>query len=49
MDSFVDLVVPELDRRGLLRPVQDGEMLRDRLGLERPAHRVPARSALKDA
>ncbi|MFD0628582.1 LLM class flavin-dependent oxidoreductase [Streptomyces sanglieri] len=49
LDSFVDLVAPELDRRGLLRPVRDGEMLWDRLGLERPAHRVPARSAMEDA
>ncbi|GAA2332184.1 NtaA/DmoA family FMN-dependent monooxygenase [Streptomyces violaceusniger] len=49
LDNFVDLVVPELDRRGLLRPVRDGEMLRDRLGLGRPAHRAPARSALEDA
>ncbi|MEV5976617.1 NtaA/DmoA family FMN-dependent monooxygenase [Streptomyces sp. NPDC052114] len=49
LDSFVDLVVPELDRRGLLRPGRDGETLRDRLGLDRPAHRAPARSALEDA
>ncbi|MFE3487145.1 NtaA/DmoA family FMN-dependent monooxygenase [Streptomyces griseus] len=49
LDDFVDLVVPELDRRGLRRAARDGETLRRRLGLERPAHRAPARSALKDA
>ncbi|MEU4506287.1 hypothetical protein [Streptomyces sp. NPDC024089] len=49
LDSFVDLVVPETERRGLLWPVRDGAMLRDRLGPERPAHRVPARSAMEDA
>ncbi len=48
LDDFVDLVVPELDRRGLLRTPQDGETLRDRLGLHRPAHRVPARTATED-
>jgi N-acetyl-S-(2-succino)cysteine monooxygenase len=45
LDDFVELVVPELDRRGLLRPSGGGGTLRDRLGLERPAHRVPARTA----
>lgn len=48
LDDFVDLVVPELDRRGLLRPVRDGETLRERLSLRRPAHRVPARTAAED-
>ncbi|MFE3149615.1 hypothetical protein ACFXJ6_23665 [Streptomyces sp. NPDC059218] len=38
LDSFVDLVVPELDRRGLLRPVWDG---RDAAGPARPGAAGP--------
>jgi alkanesulfonate monooxygenase SsuD/methylene tetrahydromethanopterin reductase-like flavin-dependent oxidoreductase (luciferase family) len=34
--DFVDLVVPELQRRGLFRTEYEGHTLRDRLGLERP-------------
>ena len=34
--DFVDLVVPELQRRGLFRTAYEGHTLRDRLGLERP-------------
>ena len=36
-DEFVDLVVPELQRRGLYRKAYAGTMLRDQLGLSRPA------------
>lgn len=36
-DGFVDLVVPELQRRGLYRKTYAGTMLRDHLGLSRPA------------
>ena len=36
-DEFVDLVVPELQRRGVYRKVYTGTMLRDHLGLSRPA------------
>jgi alkanesulfonate monooxygenase SsuD/methylene tetrahydromethanopterin reductase-like flavin-dependent oxidoreductase (luciferase family) len=35
-DEFVDLVVPELQRRGLYRKAYTGTMLRDHLGLPRP-------------
>ena len=35
--DFVDLVVPELQRRGLFRKAYAGAMLRDHLGLPRPA------------
>ncbi|TCH98219.1 LLM class flavin-dependent oxidoreductase [Roseococcus sp. SYP-B2431] len=35
---FVDQVVPELQRRGLLRTGQDGVTLRDQLGFARPPH-----------
>lgn len=36
-DEFVDLVVPELQRRGLYRNAYAGTTLRDHLGLSRPA------------
>jgi alkanesulfonate monooxygenase SsuD/methylene tetrahydromethanopterin reductase-like flavin-dependent oxidoreductase (luciferase family) len=35
-EDFVDLVVPELQRRGLFRHDYEGETLRDHLGLRRP-------------
>ena len=39
LENFVDLVVPELQRRGLFRNAYQGSMLRDHLGLPRPANR----------
>jgi hypothetical protein len=39
LDDFVDLVVPELQRRGLLRREYEGTTLRDHLGLERPPNK----------
>ena len=36
LDDFVDLVVPELQRRGLFRREYEGSTLRDHLGLPRP-------------
>ncbi|MGE0415941.1 MAG: LLM class flavin-dependent oxidoreductase [Acetobacteraceae bacterium] len=39
LDDFVDLVVPELQRRGLFRTEYEGHTLRDHLGLPRPANR----------
>ena len=38
IDRFVDLVVPELQRRGLHRREYTGSTLRDHLGLGRPAN-----------
>jgi hypothetical protein len=38
-DDFVDLVIPELQRRGLFRTDYAGRTLRDHLGLRRPASR----------
>ena len=35
--EFVDLVVPELQRRGLYRTAYSGTTLRENLGLTRPA------------
>lgn len=39
LDLFVDRVVPELQRRGLLRREYEGTTLRENLGLPRPANR----------
>ena len=39
LDDFVDLVIPELQRRGLFRTEYSGPTLRDHLGLRRPASR----------
>ena len=36
LDDFVDLVVPELQRRGLFRTAYEGKTLRENLGLKRP-------------
>jgi FMN-dependent oxidoreductase (nitrilotriacetate monooxygenase family) len=38
-DDFVNLVVPELQRRGLFRAEYSGTTLRDHLGLQRPVDR----------
>ena len=40
LTDFVDLVVPELQRRGLFRKAYAGHMLREHLGLPRPAPRT---------
>ena len=40
LTDFVDLVVPELRRRGLFRDMYDGPTLRHHLGLKRPVNRV---------
>ena len=39
LDDFVDLVVPELQRRGLFRRAYQGRTLREHLGLHRPPNR----------
>jgi FMN-dependent oxidoreductase (nitrilotriacetate monooxygenase family) len=39
IDEFVDLVVPELQRRGLFRTEYSGKTLRDHLGLPYPRNR----------
>jgi FMN-dependent oxidoreductase (nitrilotriacetate monooxygenase family) len=36
LDDFVDLVIPELQRRGLFRTEYEGKTLRENLGLARP-------------
>ena len=39
LDSFVELVVPELQKRGLYRREYRGSTLREHLGLQRPERR----------
>ena len=38
LDEFVDLVIPELQRRGIFRTAYTGTTLREHLGLERPVN-----------
>jgi alkanesulfonate monooxygenase len=38
-DDFVDLVIPELQKRDLFRKDYEGVMLRDHLGLPKPVNR----------
>ncbi|MEU7583139.1 LLM class flavin-dependent oxidoreductase [Streptomyces sp. NPDC041068] len=40
LDAIVDLLVPELQRRGLMRTEYEGSTLRDHLGLPRPSFRA---------
>jgi alkanesulfonate monooxygenase len=51
LDDFVELVLPELRRRGLFRSEYEGRTLRDHLGLARPPSRYakPAGSASQAA
>jgi alkanesulfonate monooxygenase len=39
LDDFVELVIPELRRRGLFRSEYEGRTLRENLGLARPVNR----------
>jgi alkanesulfonate monooxygenase SsuD/methylene tetrahydromethanopterin reductase-like flavin-dependent oxidoreductase (luciferase family) len=38
LSEFVDLVIPELQRRGLFRTEYEGKTLRENLGVARPKH-----------
>ncbi|MCX7315249.1 MAG: LLM class flavin-dependent oxidoreductase [Alphaproteobacteria bacterium] len=42
LDDFVDMVVPELQRRGLFRTAYEGATLRENMGLPRPVSRYAA-------
>ncbi|WP_437293509.1 LLM class flavin-dependent oxidoreductase [Sorangium sp. So ce426] len=42
LDDFIELVIPELRRRGLFRTEYEGRTLRENLGLARPANRHAA-------
>jgi N-acetyl-S-(2-succino)cysteine monooxygenase len=44
LDDFVELVIPELQRRGLFRTEYAGRTLREHLGLPRPASRYTKRA-----
>ena len=39
LDDFVDMVVPELQSRGIFRREYEGRTLRENLGLPRPKNR----------
>ena len=39
LDDFVDMVIPELQRRGLFRTEYEGKTLRENLGLPKPPSR----------
>ena len=45
LDDFVQLVIPELQRRGLFRTAYEGRTLRENLGLPWPRHRFADRPA----
>ena len=45
-EAFVDLVVPELQRRGLYRKSYEGKSLRDLLGLPVPESRYSSAGAV---
>ena len=49
LDDFVDLVIPELQRRGLFRTAYEGRTLRENLGLPRPSNPWTAARALAPA
>lgn len=38
LNDFVELVIPELQRRGIFRTEYEGSTLREHLGLARPAN-----------
>ena len=44
-DDFIELVIPELQNRGLFRTEYEGSTLRENLGLPRPASRHAGRAA----
>ena len=51
LDDFVDLVIPELQRRGIFRTDYQGTTLRDHFGLSRPRNQfgAPLKSQLEPA
>jgi alkanesulfonate monooxygenase SsuD/methylene tetrahydromethanopterin reductase-like flavin-dependent oxidoreductase (luciferase family) len=48
LDDFINLVVPELRRRGLFREEYEGHTLREHLGLPRPSSRYSSAGAAAD-
>ncbi len=49
LTDFVDLVIPELQRRGLFRTAYEGRTLRENLGLPFPVNRHAAGRAASQA
>ena len=49
LDDFVDLVIPELQRRGLFRTEYEATTLRENLGLPRPVSRFHAARSVEAA
>lgn len=49
LDLFVELVVPELQRRGLFRTEYEGSTFREHFGLARPDNRFAKQAALQGA
>ena len=49
LNAFVDLVVPELQRRGLFRTEYEGKTLRENLGVPRPVHPAARSAAAREA
>ncbi|HEX8603199.1 MAG TPA: NtaA/DmoA family FMN-dependent monooxygenase, partial [Pseudoduganella sp.] len=45
LDEFVDLVIPELQKRGLFRTEYEGTTLRENLGLDKPQNRFSIKAA----
>ena len=45
LEEFVDLVIPELQKRGIFRTEYEGKTLRENLGLKRPANQYLAKAA----
>ena len=48
LTEFIDLVVPELQRRGIFRTEYEGKTLRENLGLERPTNTRSNRAVRAD-
>ena len=46
LEQIIDLVIPELQRRGLFRTEYEGTTLRESLGLEQPSNRFFASEAV---
>jgi hypothetical protein len=49
LDDFVELVIPELRRRGLSRNEYEGRTLRENLGRKRPDNRHAVQNAAAQA
>jgi alkanesulfonate monooxygenase len=47
LEEFVDLVIPELQKRGLFRTEYEGKILRENLGLKRPVNQYSAKAVEK--